>query len=90
MRSGQFSKNYGIAIITINNPPVKRCDCHVWLPNCRGNAARLNLSPQHTVQASWMSRNCSGSELLYAWDGFTLTAFNTHPHLNDVAMLIYH
>ncbi len=40
MRSGQFSKNYGIAIITINNPPVKRCDCHVWLPNCRGNAAR--------------------------------------------------
>jgi len=50
----------------------------------------LNLSPQHTVQASWMSRNCSGSEFLYAGDGFTLTAFNTHPHLNDVAMLIYH
>ncbi len=37
-----------------------------------------------------MSRNCSGSEFLYAGDGFTLTAFNTHPHLNDVAMLIYH
>src|SRR5260370_2415778 len=45
----------------------------------------LNLSPQHTVQASWMARNCSWSELLYAWDGFTLTAFNTHLHLNDVA-----
>jgi broad specificity phosphatase PhoE len=49
----------------------------------------LDLSPQHTLQVSWMSRNCSWSEFLYAGDRFTLSTFNTHPHLNDVAMLTY-
>jgi broad specificity phosphatase PhoE len=47
----------------------------------------LNLSPQHTLQVSWMSRNSSWSEFLYSGDRFTLSAFNTHPHLNDSAML---
>jgi histidine phosphatase superfamily protein (branch 1) len=49
----------------------------------------LNLSPQHALQVSWMSRNCSWSEFLYSGDRFTLSAFNTHPHLNDAAMLTY-
>jgi hypothetical protein len=49
----------------------------------------LNLSPQHTLRVSWMSRNCSWSEFLYSGDRFTLSAFNTHPHLNDSAMLTY-
>jgi broad specificity phosphatase PhoE len=49
----------------------------------------LNLSPQHSLQVSWMSRNCSWSEFLYAGDRFTLSAFNTHPHLNDPATLTY-
>lgn len=49
----------------------------------------LDLSPQHTLQVSWMSRNCSWSEFLYSRDRLTLSAFNTHPHLNDAAMLTY-
>jgi broad specificity phosphatase PhoE len=49
----------------------------------------LDLSPQHTLQVSWMSRNSSWSEFLYAGDRFTLSAFNTHPHLDDAAMLTY-
>jgi broad specificity phosphatase PhoE len=49
----------------------------------------LDLSPQYTLQVSWMSRNCSWSEFFYSGDRFTLSAFNTHPHLNDVAMLTY-
>jgi Histidine phosphatase superfamily (branch 1) len=49
----------------------------------------LNLLPQHSLQVSWMSRNCSWSEFLYAGDRFTLSAFNTHPHLNDPASLTY-
>ena len=49
----------------------------------------LNLSPQHTLQTSWMSRNCSWSEFLYSGERFTLSAFNAHPHLNDAAMLTY-
>jgi broad specificity phosphatase PhoE len=49
----------------------------------------LDLSPQHTLQVSWMSRNSSWSEFLYAGDRFTLSAFNTHPHLDDAAMFTY-
>jgi broad specificity phosphatase PhoE len=49
----------------------------------------LNLSPQHTLQVSWRSRNCSWSEFLFSGDRFTLSAFNTHPHLDDAAMLTY-
>jgi broad specificity phosphatase PhoE len=49
----------------------------------------MNLSPQHTLQVSWMSRNCSWSEFLYSNDRFALSAFNSHPHLNDAAMLTY-
>jgi broad specificity phosphatase PhoE len=49
----------------------------------------LSLSPQHSLQISWMSRNCSWSEFLYAGDRFTLSAFNKHPNLNDPAALTY-
>jgi broad specificity phosphatase PhoE len=49
----------------------------------------LNLSPQRTLQVSWMSRNCSWSEFLYSGERFALSAFNAHPHLNDAAMLTY-
>jgi broad specificity phosphatase PhoE len=49
----------------------------------------LNLSPQYTLQVSWMSRNSSWSEFLYSGDRFTLSSFNTHPHLNDAAMQTY-
>jgi broad specificity phosphatase PhoE len=49
----------------------------------------LNLSPQHTLQVSWMSPNCSWSEFLYSKEWFTLSAFNSHPHLNGAAMLTY-
>jgi broad specificity phosphatase PhoE len=49
----------------------------------------LGLSPQHTLQVSWMSRNCAWSEFLYSGTRFTLSAFNVHPHLNNAAMLTY-
>ena len=49
----------------------------------------LHLSPADTLQLSWMSRNSSWSEFLYAADRFTLSAFNCHAHLGDSAMLTY-
>jgi broad specificity phosphatase PhoE len=49
----------------------------------------LHLSPQHALELSWMSRNSSWSEFLYTSDRFTLSAFNTHPHLSDATMLTY-
>jgi len=49
----------------------------------------LQLSPETTLQVSWMSRNSSWSEFLYAVERFTLSSFNVHGHIADPAMLTY-
>jgi broad specificity phosphatase PhoE len=49
----------------------------------------LNLSPQDTLRAAWMSRNCSYSEFLFSAGRFTLSVFNAFPHLDDGALLTY-
>jgi len=49
----------------------------------------LRLSPESTLQVSWMSRNSSWSEFLYSDDRFTLSAFNAHGHIDDPTMLTY-
>jgi broad specificity phosphatase PhoE len=49
----------------------------------------LQLSPESTLQVSWMSRNSSWSEFLYAAERFTLSSFNVHGHIADPAMLTY-
>jgi broad specificity phosphatase PhoE len=49
----------------------------------------LNLSDESALGVSWMSQNCSWSEFLYGADRFTLSTFNSHPHLEDPAMLTY-
>src|ERR1700688_1195982 len=49
----------------------------------------LQLSPARNVQVSWMSRNSSWSEFLYAAERFTLSGFNSHGHISHPAMLTY-
>jgi broad specificity phosphatase PhoE len=49
----------------------------------------LRLSPESTLQVSWMSRNSSWSEFLYSAERFTLSSFNVHAHLGDPAMLTH-
>jgi broad specificity phosphatase PhoE len=49
----------------------------------------LNLSDECALGVSWMSQNCSWSEFLYGADRFTLSTFNSRPHLEDSAMLTY-
>jgi broad specificity phosphatase PhoE len=49
----------------------------------------LRLSPESTLQVSWMSRNSSWSEFLYSVERVTLSSFNVHAHLDDPAMLTY-
>jgi len=49
----------------------------------------LQLSPESTLQVSWMSRNSSWSEFLHAAERFTLSGFNSHGHISDPAMLTY-
>jgi hypothetical protein len=47
------------------------------------------LSQQDTLQMTYMSRNAAFSEFVSNGDRFTLSAFNTHPHLTDVSLITY-
>jgi broad specificity phosphatase PhoE len=49
----------------------------------------LQLSAENALSVSWMSRNSSWSEFLYSRERFTLSSFNSHPHLDDPAMLTH-
>ncbi len=49
----------------------------------------LQLSPENTLQMTWMSRNSSWSEFLYGAGRFTLSSFNVHEHIADPALLTY-
>jgi len=49
----------------------------------------LDLSPQRTLQASWMVRNSSWSEFLYSSKRFSLSSFNAHGHIAEPSHLTY-
>jgi len=49
----------------------------------------LQLTPQNTLEVSWMSQNCSVSEFLFSKDRFTLSTFNSFPHLDDSTLQTY-
>jgi broad specificity phosphatase PhoE len=49
----------------------------------------LDLSPQNTLRVSWMAQNCSFSEFLYSSDRFTMSSFNSVPHLDDSSQQTY-
>jgi broad specificity phosphatase PhoE len=49
----------------------------------------LDLAPLKTVQLSWMVRNCSFSEFVYSGERFSLSTFNTLPHIDDESMRTY-
>lgn len=49
----------------------------------------LHLSAADMLQVTWMSRNASISEFLASGDRFTLSTFNSHPHLGGDGLLTY-
>lgn len=49
----------------------------------------LELSPENTLKAAWMARNCSFSEFLFSGERFTLSSFNELPHLDDPSLITY-
>jgi broad specificity phosphatase PhoE len=49
----------------------------------------LHLSAQDTLSVAWMSRNCSFCEFLFSDDRFTLSSFNSFPHLDSESLLTY-
>ncbi|HEY6844807.1 MAG TPA: histidine phosphatase family protein [Terracidiphilus sp.] len=49
----------------------------------------LHISPERTMQSSWMSRNSSWSEFLFSGTKFTLSSFNCYGHITEPAHLTY-
>jgi len=49
----------------------------------------LDLAPQRTLELSWTPRNASYTEFLTSGERFSLSSFNNHPHLEDMALLTY-
>jgi broad specificity phosphatase PhoE len=49
----------------------------------------LGTSPEKTLQLIWRVRNSAITEFLYTGGRFTLSAFNTTPHLDDERLVTY-
>lgn len=51
--------------------------------------AALQLSPAATLNLTWSPRNASFSEFFFTRDRFSLSSFNTTPHLREPGLLTY-
>jgi|SRR5271168_2424090 len=49
----------------------------------------LDLTPLNTLRVSWMARNCSYSEFVFSSERFTMSTFNSFPHLDEPALRSY-
>ncbi|MEJ7605654.1 MAG: histidine phosphatase family protein [Bryobacteraceae bacterium] len=49
----------------------------------------LNLDSHKAIEFVWLSRNCSYSEFLFTGDRFSMSSFNSFPHLDDHSLLTY-
>jgi broad specificity phosphatase PhoE len=49
----------------------------------------LQLSYEATLELTWSPRNASVSEFLFAQDRFSLSTFNSTPHLTEPSLLTY-
>jgi broad specificity phosphatase PhoE len=47
------------------------------------------LAPHKAIELVWVSRNSSFSQFLFSGNRFSLSSFNTHPHLDDRTLLTY-
>jgi broad specificity phosphatase PhoE len=49
----------------------------------------LGLSTEATLKAAWMVRNCAYNEFLFSSGRFTLSTYNSCPHLSDPGFITY-
>ena len=58
-------------------------------PVALGMQRALDLSPEVTLRTAWMVRNGSYSEFVFSGDRFTLSSYNSCPHLTEPGFLTY-
>jgi broad specificity phosphatase PhoE len=80
----------GLAQVVRDTPPAASA-LIVTSAGVIGAAVRraLHLSPEDTLQVTWMSRNASFTTFLASRERFRLSAFNAHPHLEGDELLTY-
>jgi broad specificity phosphatase PhoE len=49
----------------------------------------LDLPPRKAIELLWTSRNCSYSEFLFTGERFSLSSYNSFPHLDSRELLTY-
>jgi len=49
----------------------------------------LGLSTEATLRSAWMVLNCAYSEFFFSGDRFTLSSYNSYPHLTDPGFVTY-
>jgi broad specificity phosphatase PhoE len=80
----------GLSQIVRDTPPAARVVIFTSAGAIGAAVGRaLHLSGADMLQVTWMSRNSSISEFLASGERFTLSTFNSHPHLDGDGLLTY-
>lgn len=87
-----FCQRVGESIRRILNGAAKSSTVAVFTsagPTASTAKLALGLTDTATLNLTWSVRNASVSEFLFTKDRFSLSTFNTTPHLADAALLTY-
>jgi broad specificity phosphatase PhoE len=88
----QFRARIGRAVARVQDLTPKSSNSVVFTsggPIAATMAEALDLSPGKAIEFVWLSRNSSWSEFLYSGDRFSVSAFNSFPHLDSRELLTY-
>jgi broad specificity phosphatase PhoE len=88
----QFRTRVSEAVKTIRVSTPKSTSTVVFTsggPIAATLAEVLGLLPKTAIEFVWLSRNCSWSEFVFSGDRFSLSAYNSFPHLDDRSLLTY-
>ncbi len=88
----QFRMRVGAAIDKIRELVPRSTNTVVFTsggPIAATMAQALCLSPHKAIEFVWLSRNCSWSEFLFSGDRFSVSAYNSFPHLDSRELLTY-
>jgi broad specificity phosphatase PhoE len=88
----QFRARVSVAIGRIRQQVSKSTSTVVFTsggPIAATMADALCLTPAKAIEFVWLSRNSSWSEFLFSGDRFSVSAYNSFPHLDNRSLLTY-
>ncbi len=88
----QFQSRIASAIVRLREGTPKSTSTVVFTsggPIAATLAEALCLPARKAIEFVWLSRNCSWSEFVFSGDRFSLSAYNSFPHLDNRSLLTY-